>query len=527
MESGTRDPAAPARHAAPARQAGPGPDARPESRPGATAHAGAHPDRAPAAHPAEGSPRAADWTAADRTGDPGDTPGDGPHPTASATRSTGAAHTGTGTDAGSGLLSADAGSADAVIVGAGAAGLSLAHRLAADPAGPGVSVLLLDAPPGPLRPPPRTWCFWAEPGTGPYDAVVTAAWRHLRVRGPAGGEAVGDVAPARYLMLRSPDVEALVARELAAPGVRLRRVAAAVGTVRDAPGGTGAEAFGTGPDGRPFTAHGRWLYDSRPPRLVRGARTLLLQHFHGWFVRTERPVFDPEVADLMDFRVPQPRHGLAFGYVLPTGRREALVEYTEFSRAVLTPAAYRAALERWTRDVLRLGPLRVTGTETGVIPMTDGRFPPVADRSVFRIGTAGGATRPSTGYTFAAAVRQAAGVAEAWRAGRRPVPPSPYPARARVMDAVLLRALDGGTDGAALFWELVRRVPMPRLLRFLDGRGTLAEDLAVGLRAPVRPMVRAAVSLPWVPRRDLPLAGAPPGVLAGPPPGEAASVRPG
>jgi lycopene beta-cyclase len=339
--------------------------------------------------------------------------------------------------------------------------------------------------------------------------VVTAAWRHLRVRGPAGGEAVGDVAPARYLMLRSPDVETLVARELAAPGVRLRRVAAAVGTVRDAPGGTGAEAFGTGPDGRPFTAHGRWLYDSRPPRLVRGARTLLLQHFHGWFVRTERPVFDPEVADLMDFRVPQPRHGLAFGYVLPTGRREALVEYTEFSRAVLTPAAYRAALERWTRDVLRLGPLRVTGTETGVIPMTDGRFPPVAGRSVFRIGTAGGATRPSTGYTFAAAVRQAAGVAEAWRAGRRPVPPSPYPARARVMDAVLLRALDGGTDGAALFWELVRRVPMPRLLRFLDGRGTLAEDLAVGLRAPVRPMARAAVSLPWVRRGDLALPGAP------------------
>ncbi|WP_271208750.1 lycopene cyclase family protein, partial [Streptomyces poonensis] len=75
--------------------------------------------------------------------------------------------------------------ADVAIVGAGAAGLSLAHRLArpaATVAGTRprrLSVVLLEAPPGALRPPRRTWCFW-EPEAGPYDAAVTASWRTLR-----------------------------------------------------------------------------------------------------------------------------------------------------------------------------------------------------------------------------------------------------------------------------------------------------------------------------------------------------------
>ena len=105
--------------------------------------------------------------------------------------------------------------ADVAIVGAGAAGLSLAHRLA----GPGSgrrppSVALEDAPPGPLRPPRRTWCFW-EAGPGRFDAAVTASWRSLRVRDRRGRPIQGDIAPLRYKMIRSDDFETLVSRDLA------------------------------------------------------------------------------------------------------------------------------------------------------------------------------------------------------------------------------------------------------------------------------------------------------------------------
>ncbi|GGQ55540.1 lycopene cyclase family protein [Streptomyces flaveolus] len=392
--------------------------------------------------------------------------------------------------------------ADIVVVGAGAAGLSLAHRLpAGTPRRPAPSVVLIEPPAGALRPPPRTWCFW-ETGPGRFDPAVTASWEWLRVRGRDGTAVRRHIAPARYKMIRSDDFEALVDRDLKdRPG--LRRLEATVDTVTALPDGT-AHLSATDAAGAPVSLCSRCVFDSRPPGRPAAARTRLLQHFRGWFVRTERPVFDPSVVDLMDFRTRQPARGLSFGYVLPTGRHTALVEYTEFGPEPLTREQYDGALEDYTRRVLRTGAAEVLSTEQGVIPMTDALFERQAGGSgtVFRIGTAGGATRASTGYTFAAVQRQSEAVARAVRAGRSPVPPAPYPARARLMDAVLLRALDTGrVDGPDLFFRLFDRVPARRLLRFLDGRTRLHEDLAVGVRTPVLPMLRTAAELPWLPRR--------------------------
>ncbi|MFD6419437.1 lycopene cyclase family protein [Streptomyces sp. NPDC060194] len=388
--------------------------------------------------------------------------------------------------------------ADVVIVGAGAAGLSLAHALAvSSPAAGGPSVLLVDAPPGPLRPPERTWCFWEEPG-GAFDGILAASWQRLRVRGADGRPVVGAPAPLAYKMLRSDAFEAHVGAVLAGRD-RFGRVAAEVDAVRDGP--DGAQVCGRDAAGRPVALRARWVFDSRPPRALPPARTTLLQHFRGWFVETADDAFDPGVADLMDFRTPQPAHGLSFGYVLPTGPRHALVEYTEFSRSPLDAAGYERALGQYTGEVLGLREFAVTAAEQGVIPMTDGRFPRRAGRSVFRIGAAGGATRPSTGYTFAAVQRQSRAVAARLLAGREPLPPRPHGRRSRAMDAVMLRALDTGRiDGAGFFAGLFGRVPFERVLRFLDGGSRPWEDVSIGLRTPVAPMLRTVAELPFLPR---------------------------
>jgi hypothetical protein len=242
--------------------------------------------------------------------------------------------------------------------------------------------------------------------------------------------------PLTYRMLRSTDFERLVHSRIArSPATRILRATA--DTLRST--ADGAEVRCTGPDDRTLTLRARHVFDSRPRRTLPPARTRLLQHFRGWFVHTGTDRFDPEVADLMDFRVPQPPHGLAFGYVLPMAPDRALVEYIEFSRTPLTTEAYEAALAHYCRDILRLGTFTVESAEQGVIPMTDARFARRVGPAVFRIGTAGGATRPATGYTFAAVQRQSRAIAAALHAGRVDAPP-PYGRRALAMDAVMLRA---------------------------------------------------------------------------------------
>ncbi|MFD9451767.1 lycopene cyclase family protein [Streptomyces sp. NPDC059985] len=392
--------------------------------------------------------------------------------------------------------------ADVTIIGAGAAGLSLAVHLAGplSGSGRGPRVLVVEAPPGPLRSPERTWCFW-EVGGGPYDHLLERTWDRLRVYGPDGMVVDRSLGALRYKMLRSSRFEEAMSERLDRSGVAVRQLA--VEQVTD----IGDQAVVRGHDaaGIAWDLRSGLVFDSRPPRRLPAARTTLLQHFRGWFVRTSKPVFDPSAAILMDFRLPQPARGLAFGYVLPTSGHEALVEYTEFSPAALDGAAYQRALSRYCGDVLRLGEYEVCEQEQGVIPMSDGRLPRRHAHRVYPIGAAGGATRPSTGYTFAAIQRHSLNLAQAVRAGRNPARvPAPHALRARTMDAALLRALDTGrVDGAQLFTRLFSSVPAERVLRFLDGDTSLWEDIGVGLRTPAVPMLRSLLELPLL-RRSAP-----------------------
>lgn len=392
--------------------------------------------------------------------------------------------------------------ADVTVIGAGAAGLSVAVAIAKPfPAGRRAPrVALVEAPPGPLRPPRRTWCYW-ESGVGPYDGLLTASWNRLRLYAPDGTMIDRPLGDTRYKMLRSDRFEAAMLERLDEYGVEVRHMA--VESARD----RRSEAVVHGHDASmtPSVIRSGLVFDSRPPQRLPAARTTLVQHFQGWFVRTDRPVFDPGAAILMDFRLPQPPCGLAFGYVLPLNRYEALVEYTQFSRAALDEVAYDQALRHYCTSVLGLGDYTVREREQGAIPMSDGVYPRRRGRRVFFIGAAGGATRPSTGYTFAAIQRQSRHLAEAVRAGRSPARvPSVHGRRARAMDAVLLRALDTGrVDGAAFFTHLFSVVPAERVLRFLDGATSPLEDFGIGLRTPVMPMLRSLVELPLL-RRSVP-----------------------
>ncbi|MGA8117946.1 MAG: lycopene cyclase family protein [Actinocatenispora sp.] len=374
---------------------------------------------------------------------------------------------------------------DVALLGGGGAGLTVLDALAsARRHGPGpLRVAVID--PVRHRGNDRTWCFWDD-GAGPVDEVVHRHWSTLSVVGPDAVSRPVDLTPRRYVMVRSADYYARVARR--AERLDVTWLAEPAGAVRD---GTRHAEVAT-PAG---TVRARWVFDSRPRPPTRPGVTTLLQHFHGWWVTAGRDVFDPDTATLMDFAVPQPDGGLAFCYLLPLSRCRALVEYTVFSRERHDRPRYERALADHlaARYSLAVGDFRVDETEDGAIPMTDAPFPRRVGRRVMRIGTAGGATRPATGYTFTAMLRQAAGIADRLAAGAVPVPPRPYPRRHRLFDGVLLRALDtGGIDGPTFFTGLLTGQPIDRVLRFLDGTSGAVGEFAVLSRAPGGAMTRAA-----------------------------------
>jgi lycopene beta-cyclase len=371
---------------------------------------------------------------------------------------------------------------DIALVGGGGAGaLVLAALGRADL--PPVRVAIVD--PVHKRGQDRTWAFWGAPGTL-LDPVLSAGWDEVDIV-TTGGRRALPLAPLRYAMLRSAPLYDLAGR--AEEKLGAVRITASAGQVTD----DGDRVLVSDPDGTPLV-RAAWALDSRPRPPRRPGRTNWLQHFRGWWLEADRPVFDPSRAVLMDFRTPQPARGVSFGYVLPVSDRFALVEYTEFSPAVLTGDAYDAALRHYAALLgLDLTRLRVREVENGVIPMTDGPFEGRPSPRVVRLGTAGGATRPSTGFTFSAMVRQADRIAREVAAGRPPLPEPPYPGRHLWMDAVQLRALDRGlVDGAAFFDRLFDRNPPERVLRFLDGATSWREDLTLMASSPLLPMSRAA-----------------------------------
>ncbi len=380
---------------------------------------------------------------------------------------------------------------DVALVGGGGAGLSLVIALdrllnAADAPARRPSIAIID--PVHRRENDRTWCFWDD-GINPLETIIHQHWNRIALVGTDGAEQVHTLRGLRYAMIRGEDFYALA--DDAAARLGAVRMPVAVDEVTD------GDQWATVRAGE-ARVRARWVFDSRPAAPVQPGRTALLQHFRGWYLRFHHDALDPSLATLMDFTVPQPRHGTAFCYVLPSDRRRALIEYTEFSRGVLPGHEYDAALEGYLRE--RWGSGGAPGTytieqvEQGVVPMTDAVFGRTAGRRVFRLGTAGGATRPATGYTFAPMQRQAEAVARALLAGRRPVPPAPHRPRHRWLDAVMLRALDRGhIGGAELFPRLFERAGAERVLAFLDGAASPAADLAVVRSAPIGPMVRAAV----------------------------------
>ena len=135
------------------------------------------------------------------------------------------------------------------------------------------------------------------------------------------------------------------------------------------------------------------IFDSRP---VQYPKNILLQHFYGKIVKTERDTFDDEVVTLMDFRCDQ-KMGIHFIYLLPLTKKMALVESTLLSQNTENKKFYSLSIKDYLERFYNLKKFSVINTEKGIIPMHQLNC---KNKQTIGIGIRGGAARPSTGYAF-------------------------------------------------------------------------------------------------------------------------------
>ncbi|MET3114826.1 lycopene beta-cyclase [Pedobacter sp. CG_S7] len=355
---------------------------------------------------------------------------------------------------------------DYIIAGGGCSGLSLAVRLLPYLKASNKRVLVVDKEVKKNN--DRTWCFWEE-HPDIFEPVVHRKWNHLSFSSTYTDLQL-NIHPYSYKMIRGADFYKYASEQLA----NSSHITILVGDVERL--FNDEEQAGLVIDGILYTADYVFSSIPKPQEKRPESYQYLLQHFQGWVIETESPIFDPESAKIMDFNTSQ-QHGTSFIYVLPLAANRALIEYTVFSEQLLAPETYTAALNQYISEQLIYENYKVVEQENGVIPMSDHPIQGKDGRIIY-LGTAGGFTKGSTGYTFRFIQKHTAAIVERLQKYGDPYISATYSRRFNLYDGILLYLLNSGRiSGEEIFSTMFKKNNAAQILKFLDNDTSFAEEL--------------------------------------------------
>jgi lycopene beta-cyclase len=376
---------------------------------------------------------------------------------------------------------------DYIIAGAGCAGLSLLYRMLQQPFFSTKKILLIDKQQKIYN--DRTWCFW-EKQPGIFEEIVYRRWKQIDFYSNEFS-ARFDLAPYEYKMIRGIDLYEMVLNEATKnPNVSFLydEVRSVLNEQDQAVVTTCNNEFSSS-----YVFNSIFFNDLKQQATQQKNTQLLLQHFKGWLIETDKDHFDERIADFMDFRTTQ-NNGTAFMYVLPVATNKALIEYTLFTENVSEPDEYDAALNRYIHEVLNIGTFSVQHEEYGVIPMTDYRFSKGEGRLV-NIGVSGGQVKGSSGYTFQFIQKHSAKIIDALTQEKSPLIKQGFGSkRYRLYDSILLKVLsDKKMKADKLFSLLFKKNPIEAILKFLDNESNFKEELKIMNSMPANIFVPIAI----------------------------------
>ena len=216
---------------------------------------------------------------------------------------------------------------------------------------------------------------------------------------------------------------------------------------------------------------------------------LLQQHFIGWFIKSNQAVFNPDCATFMDFSVEQ-KGNTRFMYVLPTSETEALIEYTLFSKDLLSKEEYETEIQNYIQK-LEITEYEIIEKEQGNIPMTSYKFWKHNTKNIINIGSAGGWTKASTGYTFKNTTKKSKALIQFLQT-ETDFRKFHEKDKFWFYDLLFLDVLNRRNDlGSEVFSALFKKGNPTLIFKFLDEETSLSEDLQIIWKCPKGLFIRA------------------------------------
>ena len=214
----------------------------------------------------------------------------------------------------------------------------------------------------------------------------------------------------------------------------------------------------------------------------------LWQHFCGVEIKTDNDIFDEKIFNLMDFDCEQ-RESVHFFYTLPYTKNRALVETTWLSKMNdNSQKDYENQINNYIKNNLRIKNYEITYKEEGAIPL----FYPLNknEKNKINIGTAGGMTRLSTGYTFLNIQEHSKYIrenidnisnAKKFEIDRK------Y----QFLDEIFLRVLEKNPEKMSdVFFRMFKTSPKT-VIKFLSNKSNFLEDLSVIFKMPKLIFIKA------------------------------------
>jgi len=341
---------------------------------------------------------------------------------------------------------------DYIIVGGGCAGLSLAYELEINNKLNSKTLAIIEPRAEYKR--DKTWSFWKVINHN-FDDCIIKNWNNFSINSPSGSQ---------ELKTESFPYQSIDS------GLYYRKINTLLSKNKNIQFFKNINEIDT---------NNSFIFNSVPESAL--DKTKLWQHFQGVEIEVEKDIFDDETINLMDFNCDQ-RNSVHFFYTLPFTKNKALIETTWLSRFDDDKLKdYDSQIEKYIEETLGIQKYKINFKERGAIPL----FYPSSTKKLnkINIGSAGGMTRLSTGYTFLNIQEHSKYIrenidniigAKNYTIGKK------Y----EFLDNIFLRVLEKYPERMPNIYLKMFKSKTSTVIKFLSNKSNILEDILIILKMP-------------------------------------------